>query len=441
MTLRVGIVGAGPAGIMAALKAAAQGAVVHLYDTNQAVGRKLTVAGNGRCNLSNADLRSEVYASDAPDALAAVLRRYGYLALLADLEGLGIYTYATPDGWTYPVSNSGAAVVEILAVALEQAGVQVRLMTKVTGLRLLGGPPPPPPPPPKATRTSPGGGEAVVGAGPRHGFALELGHSPQRDVHDRVIIAAGGIASEALGSRGDCLPMLARLGHTLLPVRPALAPLTGDMRSLQKLQGVRLDVALRLYADGALLGESLGNLMFTQGGLSGPAPMDLAHLVSGNLDAALEARIDLVPAHAAQLDEALALGQARNTPAAVALMGFMPPKLPPVLLRLAGLAEDARLGEVDRAALARLRQQVHGLAVQVTGTRPLSQSQLSTGGVPLAEVEPATMESRVVPGLYLAGELLNVIGPCGGYNLHWAWASGAVAGRAAGAESGPAAGV
>ena len=86
-------------------------------------------------------------------------------------------------------------------------------------------------------------------------------------------------------------------------------------------------------------------------------------------------------------------------------------------------------------------QQVHGLAVRVTGTRPLSQSQLSTGGVPLAEVDPATMESRVVPGLYLAGELLNVIGPCGGYNLHWAWASGAVAGRAAGAESGPAAGV
>jgi hypothetical protein len=195
---------------------------------------------------------------------------------------------------------------------------------------------------------------------------------------------------------------------------------------------VRLDVALRLYADGALLGESLGNLMFTQGGLSGPAPMDLAHLVSVNPGAALEARIDLVPAHAAQLEDALAIGQARNTPAAVALMGFMPPKLPPVLLRLAGLPEGVRLGALDRAALARLREQVHGLAVRVTGTRPLSQSQLSTGGVPLAEVDPATMESRVVPGLYLAGELLNVSGPCGGYNLHWAWASGAVAGLAAG---------
>jgi len=437
MTLRVGIVGAGPAGIIAALKAAAQGAVVHLYDTNQAVGRKLTVAGNGRCNLTNADLRPEVYTSDAPMALAAVLARYGYLALLADLEALGIPTYATPDGWTYPVSNSGAAVIELLTVALEQAGVQVRLMTKVTGLRLLGGPPPPP----KATRTSPGGGEAVVGAGPCHGFALELGHSPQRDVHDCVIIAAGGMASEALGSRGDCLPMLAQLGHTVLPVRPALSPLTADMRPVHALQGVRLDVALRLYADGALLGESLGNLMFTQGGLSGPAPMDLAHLVSANQGGALEARIDLVPAHAAQLEEALALGQARNTPAAVALMGFMPPKLAPVLLRLAGLPDDVRLGNLDPAALARLRQQAHGLMVRVTGTRPLSQSQLSTGGVPLTEVDPATMESRVVPGLYLAGELLNVIGPCGGFNLHWAWASGAVAGRAAGAESGPAAGV
>jgi len=160
--------------------------------------------------------------------------------------------------------------------------------------------------------------------------------------------------------------------------------------------------------------------------------MDLAHLVSANPGAALEARIDLVPAHAAQLEEALAQGQARNTPAAVALMGFMPPKLPPVLLRLAGLSEGVRLGDLDAAAVARLRQQVHGLALRVTGTRPLSQSQLSTGGVPLAEVDPATLASRLVPGLYLAGETLNVVGPCGGYNLHWAWASGAVAGLAAG---------
>ena len=415
MTLRVGIVGAGPSGIMAALKAASQGAVVHLYDTNQTVGRKLTVAGNGRCNLSNAEVRPEAYASDAPDALAAVLRRYGYLDLLADLEALGIYTYATDDGWTYPVSNSGAAVVELLTVALEQAGVHLHLLTKVTAIRPLSQAP---------ALSQEGGGERT--------FALELGHSAQCDVHDRVIVAAGGMASEALGSRGDCLPMLAQLGHTVLPVRPALSPLTADMRPVHALQGVRLDVALRLYAEGAPVGESLGNLMFTKGGLSGPAPMDLAHLVSANPGAALEARIDLVPAHAAQLEEALAQGQARNTPAAVALMGFMPPKLPPVLLRLAGLPAGVGLGDLDAAALARLRQQVHGLALRVTGTRPLSQSQLSTGGVPLAEVDPATLASRLVPGLYLAGETLNVVGPCGGYNLHWAWASGAVAGLAAG---------
>lgn len=398
----VGIVGAGPAGIMAALKAASLGADVHLYDTNQSVGRKLTVAGNGRCNLTNANVRPEAYTTDDPMALAAALSRYGYPELLADLNDLGIPTYATPDGWTYPMSNSGAAVVEILTEALRQAGVHMRLLTKITAIQRRG-----------------------------NSFALELGNSPHHDRHDRMIVASGGMAYGALGSRGECFPMLESLGHTILPVRPALSPLTADMRALHKLQGVRLDVSLSLYAEGRLLGQSLGNLMFTQGGLSGPAPMNVAHLVSIHPDATLEARIDLVPFHAKVLEELLDRGRACNTPATVVLAALMPPKLPPVLLRLAGLPADARLGILNDAELARLRRQVHALTVRVTGTRPLSQSQLSTGGVPLAEVDPATMASRLVPGLHLAGEVLNVVGPCGGYNLHWAMASGAIAGLGA----------
>ncbi|MGC9360174.1 MAG: NAD(P)/FAD-dependent oxidoreductase, partial [Anaerolineae bacterium] len=270
--------------------------------------------GNGRCNLSNANLDPAVYATDAPSALAEVLDRYGYPQLLADLDALGIPTYATWDGWTYPVSNSGASVAEILAYALELAGVHVHLLTKVTAIE----------------RRSDGFA--------RDRFALELGNSPQHDVHDRLIVAAGGEACGALGSRGECFPMLEALGHTVLPVRPALVPLTTDLRPprdvLQKLHGVRLDVGLKLYAGKRLLGQTLGNLMFTRDGLSGPAPMDLAYLMSSHPDEPLEARIDLVPSHGAVFEELLARGRERDAPAAVVLEAFMPPKAPPVLLQL-----------------------------------------------------------------------------------------------------------
>ncbi len=405
-TRTIGVVGAGAAGIMASLKAASLGATVYLYDTNRIVGRKLTVAGNGRCNLTNANLSPEAYATDDAPALARVLGHYGYPQLLADLDAVGIPTYATWDGWTYPVSNSGAAVAEIFAEALVQAGVHLRLLTKVTAIE-------------------------------RHGnaWALEIGNSPKHDIHRRLIVASGGMAYGALGSRGECFSMLKALGHTILPVRPALVPLTTDMHpprdTLRKLHGVRIDAALRLYADGQLLGQTVGNMMFTQGGLSGPAPMDLSHLVSAHEGETLEIRIDLVPSHGATLEELLARGRERNTPAAIVLEAFMPPKVPPVLLGLAGLSPKQRLGAMADADVARLRQQVRDLRVLVTGTRPLSQSQLSTGGVPLAEVDTETMASRLAPGLFLAGEVLNVVGPCGGYNLHWAMASGAVAGAAA----------
>ena len=414
---RIGVVGAGAAGIMASLKAASLGATVHLYDTNHMVGRKLTVAGNGRCNLSNANLDSAVYATDAPSVLAEVLDRYGYPKLVADLDALGIPTYATWDGWTYPVSNSGASVAEILAYALELAGVHVHLLTKVTALSKAAA----------IERRNDGSAGDML--------SLELGNSPQQDVHDRLIVAAGGGAYGALGSRGECFPMLEALGHTVLPVRPALVPLTTDLRPprdvLQKLHGVRIDVGLTLYAVKRLLGQTLGNLMFTRDGLSGPAPMDLAYLVNGHSDEPLEARIDLVPSHGAVFEEMLARGRERDAPASTVLEAFMPPKVPPVLLTLAGMSPEQRLGAMTDAQVARVRQQVRDLRVPVTGTRPLSQSQLSTGGVPLAEVDGRTMASQLVPGLHLAGEVLNVMGPCGGYNLHWAMASGAVAGSAA----------
>jgi predicted Rossmann fold flavoprotein len=209
----IGVVGAGPAGIMAALEAARHGARVLLFDTNATVGRKLLVTGNGRCNISNDGAGPESYICDDPHFLAELFAACSQRDTLARLAGLGIPTYATADGWRYPLSDSAAAVAEILAAELELAGVEMRLQTRCVSARPTSGPP----------------------SGP--GFDLDLG-GPGHTVHvDRLVAATGGMAYPALGSKGEFLPVLAALRHSIVPPTPALVPLLADIRPVHKLQG------------------------------------------------------------------------------------------------------------------------------------------------------------------------------------------------------------
>ncbi|NPV07516.1 MAG: aminoacetone oxidase family FAD-binding enzyme [Anaerolineae bacterium] len=398
----VGIVGAGPSGIMAALQAAERGARVILFDSNRTVGRKLAVTGNGRGNLTNAAVGVDAYHCADRSFLERALSAFGRDDLLTYLRRVGVLTYATHDGWYYPVSGSAATVVEALATALDAAGVEVRLLTKVDDLRPRGA-----------------------------GWELWAGGGSSKIPVDRVVVATGGMAAPALGSKGSMFPVLEGLGHTVIPLRPALVPLVGDVRHLHKLQGVRLDVRVRLLAGDEVLGEEFGNLMFTQSGLSGPAPMNLSYLVGSDGRKGLEASIDLVPTHRHELMQLLHEQQGRPVPLRVLLGSVVPPKVPPVIMELAGVPREARLTEVDGEALARVLGHLRDLRVRVTGTRGFDQAQLSAGGVPVTEVDADTMESRKARGLHLAGEVMDVVGPCGGFNLQFAFTSGALAGRAA----------
>jgi predicted Rossmann fold flavoprotein len=402
--ITVGVVGAGPAGIMAALESARNGARVLLFDTNAVVGRKLLVTGNGRCNISNDHAAPGRYICRSADFLAALFAACDQPAVIARLDELGIPTYATADGWRYPLSDSAAAVGDTLAAQLELAGVELHLQTRVADARPDGA-----------------------------GFTLALG-GPGRTVHvDRLVVATGGKASPALGSRGDFVLILEMLGHATAPMRPALVPLLADIRPVHKLQGVRLDVGLTLYRGEQVLGAAMGNLLFTDTGLSGPVAMNLSHLVGDDVGRAspLTASIDLLPEHAAALEAILARGSSQGLPLRVSLGAVLPAKVPPVILALAGLPDEVSLAEVGAEQRARVWHLLRDLRLTVTGTRGFAQAQLSTGGVPVMEVDGRTMASRRVPRLYLAGETLDVIGPCGGYNLHFAWASGMLAGAAA----------
>ncbi|MFO7916639.1 MAG: aminoacetone oxidase family FAD-binding enzyme [Anaerolineae bacterium] len=402
MNRRIGIVGAGPAGMMAALEAARRGAEVLLFDTNPMVGRKLLVTGAGRCNISNRHVRAEAYACADSDFLEIAFERWGHDRTMERLAELGIATYATHDGWCYPLSDSAATVADAFAAMLDLAGVEIHLKTKVSDVRMATG-----------------------------CLILEVGGPSHTLTVDRVVVATGGKAYPALGSKGDFFPVLEHLGHRVVPVRPALAPVVADVRRLHKLEGVRLDVGLTLLQGDEVLGQTAGNMMFTDYGLSGPAAMDLSHLISTRPHTDLTLSIDLLHYTRDALLSLIARFRDEPVPLLVILGAVLPVKIPLVLIKMAGLSDDVTLDALGEGDLDDVLELAGHLIVSVKGTRGFEICQLSTGGVPVTEVEPTTMASQVVPHLHLAGEVLDVVGPCGGYNLQFAFTSGALAGAGA----------
>jgi len=398
--MNIGIIGAGASGIFAALTAARSGAHVTLFDHNAEIGKKLLVTGSGRCNLTNAALSPEKYTCADPAWMQAFLQAFPLQALLAELDTLGIPTHHSDDGWFYPLSDSAHSVVDILRQALIAHGVELRLSTEVVDFWQQGG-----------------------------GFAVRLpsGEPARTQSFDKLVVAAGGKAYPALGSRGELFPMLERLGHTVVPLVPALGPLTLSLGAWKALQGLRFDVKTGIWAGDELLGESFGNLIFTAWGMNGPGVMNLSHLVARQPGQKLSLSLDFGAAFGQEWE----LRLAKDNPATLkaVLEAFFPPKAAEFFLAQAHIPPEARMRELSRAQAQQLSSTLRATRLPITGIKGFEQSQVSAGGVPVGEVDAHTCQSRLVPGLYLVGETLDVVGPCGGFNLHFAFGSGCLAGR------------
>jgi predicted Rossmann fold flavoprotein len=405
MSIPIAIIGAGPAGMTAALYAARSGKQVTLIDSNAQVGRKLLVTGSGRANLTNRGVSPEKYASasDARPWLKTLFDQFGPDDLLKMLEEFGLLTFSTPDGWYYPVSESAQTVVAAFESALERAGVDLLLEHTATAIR-------------KASS----------------GFVLSFENAPDLTC-EKLLIAAGGKAYPTLGSRGECFPALKAMGHTVRPLLPALGPLTCEMKQYQKLQGVRLD-ARAILIDTRPIAETTGNLIFTQWGLNGPAVMNLSHLVARFPNQKLHLRLNFLPYHKEAVRTQIQLHRNEEYPLEVIPCSSLPPKLTQFVLSQAGLNAGTTLKKCSDKQLETLMAWITDFPVEVVGVRDFDTCQVTAGGVPVDEVDPLTMQSKLVPGLYLAGETLDVVGPCGGYNLQFAFSTGAVAGMGMGKE-------
>jgi predicted Rossmann fold flavoprotein len=397
---RLGIIGAGPAGMLAALEALKAGIEVLLFDANDAVGKKLLVTGSGRCNLSNAKAVPRAYHSTDEDVLNSVFEQCDQKDLIRHLHQLGILTCSTDDGWFYPVSYSAANVVNILHAHLVESGAKLHLAHKIN--RII----------PQSK-----------------GFLLKFKTGQSALFVDKLIVATGGKAYPVLGSDGSVFPLLQQIGHEILPVRPALAPLLVSADSLHGLQGVRLDAGLRLLKDGKTLGEATGNIIFTKDGINGPGAMDLSYLVSQFVGRKLGLEINFLLSREAALRDLLRSYANTKIPLQILLGAVVAPKVVHYTINKMHLPASVTLSDLQQEMIARVVTSLKILKFAVSGVGGFAQSQLSTGGVPLTEIKSRTLESKLIEGLFFAGEVLDVNGPCGGYNLQWAFSSGIVAGR------------
>jgi predicted Rossmann fold flavoprotein len=404
VAMKVGIIGAGASGMSAALHASWNGADVTLFERNLTVGRKLLVTGSGRCNISNDAVSPEKYFCADPAWMEKFINCFGVRDLLDMLADIGVPVYKKSDGWYYPLSESAHSVVSAFSSAMEMAGVALNTSVQVTSIQ------------------------------PREkGFFITFfrDQSEQELEFERIVVSTGGKAYPSLGSRGELFSELKRLRHTVLPIRPALAPVMAELGNLQPLQGVRLDAGVTLWEGSRRLSSTLGNMIFTQWGLNGPAVMDLSHHISANPDAEFQLSLNLLAPFQEAFDYLLAHKRTSLMPVRILLGAFFPPKVVLLFLKNANLSIEIPLCDIEDSTLERLLKYLTDSRVRVKGLRGYEYCQMSAGGVPVNEVDVLTMESDRIEGLFLTGEILDVVGPCGGYNLQFALSSGALAGKAA----------
>ncbi len=430
------IIGGGAAGMAAAIAAGEQGQQVTVLERMNKTLKKVGVTGNGRGNLLNSG--TLCYYGDVAFA-AEVLSRMPYAQLASFLEGLGILLRQEEDGRIYPAALQASAAVDAMRLRAQQLGVQVAPLTRALSITLDAGGFQVDAEESQWSAPAGDGGRAKAPKKP-----VQTGVIPRKFRADRVIVTVGGAAAPAHGTDGSGYGLLTAFGHHLNPVRPALCALITDKRPLQGLSGQRAKARLTLTRqDGTLLHETRGEALFAEDGVSGIAAMQLARFVEpacqpGGL-CGCRLRMDLRPALGLDgiSEKALSIllsqtAEKRSREPISALMtGMMVPPLAHALMKAADIRDIARpISALNPSDMQRLACAISAFELEVTGVRGFESAQVTAGGIDPSDLDPATMESRLQKGLFAAGEVLDVDGDCGGFNLMFAFASGLLAGGA-----------
>ena len=404
------ILGGGASGLFACAYLASRGLHVTLVEKLDRVGKKLMAAGNGRCNISNVDMNSDLY-TGSESFVRSVYETIPPVQVLNFFESIGLMT-ATEDGRIYPRTMMASSVLDVLRAACDRENVRLLTGCECVSLR----------------------------PSRRGGWSVELADG-EGIFSPCVLAALGGSAAPHLGTDGSGTRMMRELGHSITPLYPALVQLKCDHSALRGLKGLRAQATLTLHINGEPSAKETGELLFADYGVSGVCVFQLSGMAARALGEhkSVFLSVHLLPEIPQEnmrswLDRRI-LSQ-NHASALQLLSGVFPRLLALAVLKEAGISADAsaaRLTEKQRCALI---SAISAFKLKITGTQGFKNAQVTAGGVSLDDVDPLTMSSRLYDGLYLTGEMLDVNGPCGGYNLHFAFASALAASREICAQSG-----
>lgn len=396
------IVGGGASGLVAAISAARCGARVTIVEQKDRVGKKILSTGNGRCNLTNEYMTADCFRGDDTSIVAKVLEQFGYQETMQFFEELGVILKAR-QGYVYPISDQASTILDVLRMEVARLGVHLLLEQSVT---------------------------AIVPS--QKGFAVKTTKTSLTG--DAVILATGGKAAPTLGSDGSGYALAKELGHHLSPVVPALVQLKGKGNFWKQVAGVRTQAKVSLYVDQQFVADDTGELQLTNYGISGIPVFQISRYAAKGLQEKkfVTAEIDFMP-HMSESEFDCFMKERIKTHGHKMtedfLIGVFHKKIIGLLLKVAQLSNSDEVNQIEETKWQAVIKLCKHFRVEIEATNDFEQAQVCAGGVKTSELNASTMESLCMDNLYLTGELLDIDGICGGYNLQWAWSTGYIAGK------------
>ncbi len=396
------VVGAGAAGLVAAISTARAGHTVTLLEQNTKIGKKILVSGNGKCNIDNKYISTNRFHGENPDFIQEVLEAHGFEIVKKFFTSIGLELVEGKEGKMFPMSLQAASVVELLEHEAKRAGVKILCDCVVTAIDK----------------------KADI-------FTLETSQGVKTGKN--LLLSSGSPAAPQLGGSNSGYAFATKMGHSLIPRYPSLVQLCSEETWVKECAGVKVAGTAQLYANGEYITEKKGDLLFTNYGISGLAILDLSREVStrlANFDYC-ELHLDLIPELSKEKLTNLFLNRIEEgsvKPLALWLQGVLNKKLIHIVLEQSRCKAKIE-SELNRKEVGKLIYAIKNLKLSINDTKGFKGAEVATGGVNTIEINPQTMESKLVPNLYFAGEILDVDGDRGGFNFHFAWVSGLRAGN------------
>ena len=396
------VIGGGAAGLMAAISAARAGAKVVILEHKEKTGKKILSTGNGKCNYTNEKQDITCYRGEHPDFVMPVFKQFGFPETVAFFEEIGVMS-KVKNGYYYPASEQATAVLEVLRLETNYLRVKEVCECEIKSIK-------------------------------QADESFLLGTASGNYAGKSIIFATGLLAAPKSGSDGTIFPYIEKLGNQFIDIVPALVPLQGKQAFFKQIAGIRAEIRADLYAKNEKIATEYGELQLTDYGVSGIPIFQLSRYATKALkiDEKVHIILDFLPNMS--LEETIVLFEKRlhkveqKKTITECFVGLFNRKLAEVLIKEAGISLGDSPKKVTGEQIAHLAGIAKGLRVDITGSKSFEQAQVCAGGVDTEEICAETMESKIVPGVYFAGELVDIDGMCGGYNLQWAWSSGYVAG-------------